>query len=171
MRNTWSCGFKGSLRVLKNICLSPRISPDLDRQVRLWSGNVRDNEDGAQGLAEILPIYTPAKEDNEEEGSKAFEGVGDDFAMRWDVHNAAWSFSVPRFDVRDKLHQIKTPTLVIAGRHDPICPVEDSKEIHHGIPNSELVVFENSGHNPSADEPLAVEKVLSSFIRKVFKNL
>lgn len=171
LRNTWSCGFKGSLRILKNICVSPRISPDLDRQVRMWSGNVRDNEDGAEGLAEILAIYTPEKEGNEEEGPKAFEGVGDDFAMRWEVHNAAWSFSVPRFDVRDRLHQIKTPTLVIAGRHDPICPVEDSKEIHHGIPNSELVVFENSGHNPSADEPLAIEKVLRSFISKIFKNL
>ncbi|KAM0443826.1 hypothetical protein ACHAPV_010408 [Trichoderma viride] len=171
LRNTWACGFKGSLRILKHICTSPRITPDLDRQVRMWSGNVRDNEDGASGLAEILAIYTPAKEKDEEEGPTGFEGAGDDFEMRWEVHNAAWSFSVPRFDVRNKLHHIKTPTLVIAGRHDPICPVEDSEEIYQGIPKSELVVFENSGHNPSADEPLAIQKILRSFLGKVLEKL
>ncbi|PNP37073.1 hypothetical protein TGAMA5MH_11044 [Trichoderma gamsii] len=171
LRNTWACGFKGSLRILKNICISPRIRPDLDRQVRLWSGNVRDNEDGARGLEEILAIYTPAKENNEEEGPGNFEGAGNDFEMRWEVHNAAWSLSVPRFDVRNKLHQIETPTLIIAGRHDPICPVEDSEEIHQGIPESDLVIFEKSGHNPSADEPLAVQKALKSFLGKVFENI
>jgi proline iminopeptidase len=171
LRNTWAYGYNGTLRALKNVCTSPRIQPDLDRQVRLWSGNVRDDEDGAKGLAEILAIYAPEKEEHEETGPTGLEDAGDEFKMRWEVHNAAWSFSVPRFDVRKRLHEIKVPTLVIAGRHDPICPVEDAEEIHGGVSNSEMLIFERSGHNPVSDEPVAFEKALRSFIGKTFESL
>lgn len=170
LRNTWAWGFRGTLRVLKNILTSTRISPDPERQVRVWSGNVRDDDDGAKALTEILPIYTPEKEEKGGEEDSEFEGAGGDVAMRWDVHNAAWSLCVPRFDVRDRLHEINTPTLVMVGRHDPICPTEDSEEIHHGITGSELRIFEHSGHNPFADEPNAFAEVVGEFMEKVYRK-
>lgn len=132
--------------------------------MRVWSGNIRDKDDGAKALAEILPIYTPEKEDAGEEEATQFEGAGSDIEMRWEVHNDAWSFSAPRFDVRDRLHQIKAPTLIMAGRHDPICPTEDSEEIHRGISGSELAIFESSGHNPFTDEPVAFKETVGRFL-------
>jgi proline iminopeptidase len=87
--------------------------------------------------------------------------------MRWEVHNAAFSHNQPRFDVRDRLGEIKVPTLVLVGRLDVICPVEESEMISKGIPNSELVVFEKSAHNPATDEPEMFQEVLSGFLAKL----
>lgn len=169
LRDTWACGFRGTLRVLKKIVTSTRIRPDFDRQVRVWSGNVRDSDEGAKALAEILPIYTPEKGASEGDEAAEFEGAGCDFEMRWGVHNAAWSCCVPRFDVRHRLHEVKVPTLVMVGRHDPVCPTEDSEEIHHGILGSELSIFESSGHNPSADEPVAFKETVGNFLAKLIE--
>jgi proline iminopeptidase len=152
---------------LKNILTSTRISPDHARQVRIWSGDVRDGEDGTKGLTEILPIYTPEKQGLVSDQPAAFEGADDDFDMRWEVHNAAWSSSVPRFDVRDRLSEITVPTLVVVGRHDPICPVEDSEELHSGIKGSELAIFAESGHNPASDEPAAFRSIISTFLYRL----
>jgi proline iminopeptidase len=71
---------------------------------------------------------------------------------------------VPRFDVRDRLKEIKVPTLVVVGRHDLIAPVACSEEISAGIPNTELAVFEHSGHSPPSDEPEAFRERDSKFL-------
>jgi proline iminopeptidase len=42
------------------------------------------------------------------------------------------------YDVRSELKRITAPTLIIAGRHDWICPPEFSEEIHRLIPGSDL---------------------------------
>ena len=130
----------------------------------MWSGTARDKEDIEKGLAEIVEIYSPEKEKEPGAEAVAFEGASDEFPLQWETHNAAFSFSVPRFDVRGRLGEIKAPTLVIVGRHDPICPVEEAELIHRGIPGSQLVVFEASGHNPPSDEPEAFEEAVNKFI-------
>lgn len=163
LRDTWACGHRGVLRALGAILTSTRIQPDPSRQVRLWSGNMRDKDDYEKGIAETVEIYFPERDEPSE--PRAFEGASDEFELHWETHNAAFSFSVPRFDIRSRLGEIKTPTLVVVGRHDLICPVEDSVEISEGIPNSELVVFEGSGHNPPADEPEAFQGAVDKFLR------
>ena len=60
------------------------------------------------------------------------------------------------FDLRPELSRITAPTWIFAGRHDWICPVEFSEEIHRLIPGSRFRVFENSSHSIRADEPEAL---------------
>ncbi|KAF4448782.1 Proline iminopeptidase [Fusarium austroafricanum] len=165
LRNTWASGPLGTHRALANLLSSHRVNPDPIRQARLWSGNLRDKRDAEESLAEIVSIYTPERPDEQNTPSASFEGAGAE--LRWEVHNAAFSYSQPRFDVRDKLGEIKVPTLVVVGRLDVICPVEESEMISKGIPNSELVVFENSAHNPATDEPEVFQRVLSEFLEKM----
>ena len=165
LRDTWACGPVGVLRSLAAILKSSRIHPDADRQVRLWSGNAQSKEDCEMGLAEILKIYSPERDGDTWE-ALSFEGASEEYEIHWETHNAAFSTSVPRFDVRGRLGEITAPTLVLVGRHDPICPVEEATDIHAGIPGSELVVFEGSGHNPAADEPEAFRKVVGKFLRE-----
>ncbi|SPO07199.1 uncharacterized protein DNG_09893 [Cephalotrichum gorgonifer] len=166
LRDVWACGPRAVLRALSFILTSPRIKPDPSRQVRLWSGNVRDKEDGEKALAEILTIYSPPEKDEQEiAGADGFEGASQE--MHWETHNSAFSFSSPRFDVRDRLGEIETPTLVVVGRHDPITPVEEAVEIAGSIANSELVIFEGSGHNPPADEPEAFQEAVVKFFVKL----
>jgi len=40
----------------------------------------------------------------------------------------------------------------MAGRYDWICPPSQAHIMHDGIPGSELVIFEESGHLPFVEE-------------------
>jgi proline iminopeptidase len=51
----------------------------------------------------------------------------------------------------------------MVGRHDWICPVDQSEEIHRLVPGAELVVFEHSGHSPQTEERDAFTRRLSAF--------
>ncbi|KAF4490302.1 Proline iminopeptidase [Fusarium agapanthi] len=122
---------------------------------------VQSQEDAEQGVAEIATTYTP--ESNPE--PESFEGASTE--PRWEVHNAAFSWSQPRFDVSSRLAEINVPTLVVVGRLDIICPVEESEMIRGCIKGSELVVFEKSAHNPATDEPEKFRGVLSDFLGRL----
>jgi proline iminopeptidase len=69
-----------------------------------------------------------------------------------------------RFDLRDELGRITAPTLILAGRHDWICPPEFSEEIHRLIPNSDLRIFEESSHSIRVDEPQAMLDAIMGFV-------
>jgi len=47
---------------------------------------------------------------------------------------------------KNRLAEIKAPTLVIGGDQDYYCPVELLRETAAGIPNAELVLYEGKGH-------------------------
>jgi proline iminopeptidase len=55
-------------------------------------------------------------------------------------------------DVEDRLGVVAHPVLVLAGRHDRVCPVGASQDMAHRLPDAELVVFENSAHMTFAEE-------------------
>lgn len=69
-------------------------------------------------------------------------------------------------EVEDQLNQITQPTLVLGGRFDRTCTPVASKVIADGIPNSELVIFENSGHLTMVEENEAYLQVVTDFISK-----
>jgi proline iminopeptidase len=68
------------------------------------------------------------------------------------------------FDLRRELARITAPTLILAGRHDWICPVEFSEEIQRLIPGSQLCIFENSSHSIRSDEPEAMVEAILNFV-------
>jgi len=67
-------------------------------------------------------------------------------------------------DLRPELARITAPTLILAGRHDWMCPPEFAEEIHRLIPGSDLRIFENSSHAIGADEPQKVLDVIAGFL-------
>lgn len=69
-----------------------------------------------------------------------------------------------RFDLRPELGRIAAPTLILAGRHDWICPVEFSEEIHRLIEGSDLRIFEHSSHSIRVDEPEAMLDAIRGFL-------
>ena len=81
-------------------------------------------------------------------------------------HVASYMFRnvIPNYDVRPKLPKIKIPTLVVAGRHDWVTPVSESELIAEAIPNSELVVFEESGHMPFIEEQTGFVDTVKRFV-------
>jgi proline iminopeptidase len=68
------------------------------------------------------------------------------------------------FDLRPELAAITAPTLILAGRHDWICPPEFSEEIHRLIKGSRLRIFENSSHSIRNDEPDLLRQTITDFV-------
>jgi len=60
---------------------------------------------------------------------------------------------IPTLNMIDQLHKVLTPTLVLGGRDDWICPpTAGAERLHAGLKNSQLKVFEYSGHFPFIEE-------------------
>ena len=68
------------------------------------------------------------------------------------------------FDLRPQLHRITARTLVLAGRHDWICPPEFAEEIQGLIPGSDLRIFEESSHTIGTDELQKSLDVVAGFL-------
>ena len=67
-------------------------------------------------------------------------------------------------EVEDRLDGIAQPVLVIAGRHDRICPVEAAEVMAHLIPDAELAVMERSGHMPFVEQQDRYVEAVRSFL-------
>jgi len=69
------------------------------------------------------------------------------------------------WDVRDRLHEIDVPTLVIRGRHDMSTdPI--SATLVNGIKGAREVVLEESSHTPILEETDLYLAAISSFMRE-----
>ncbi|GAA3410228.1 alpha/beta fold hydrolase [Paenibacillus hodogayensis] len=113
---------------------------------RLFNGEARSDEDFREMYAAILPLYWV------EFTQRDLDDHLNSIRFRHETHNWAFSRNQPSFNIVDRLKTIQAPTLVLCGRHDWITPLEASEEIAREIPNSRLVVFENSGHSPQKEE-------------------
>ena len=69
-------------------------------------------------------------------------------------------------EVEDRLGEIPQPVLVLAGRDDRTCSVEAAEAMAQRIPNSELVVFERSGHMTFVEETDAYLDAVDRFLTK-----
>jgi pimeloyl-ACP methyl ester carboxylesterase len=75
-----------------------------------------------------------------------------------------WGQVARRLDYRPRLFEVRAPTLVLVGRHDPQMPVACAQELAVGIPNARLVLFERSGHYPFLEEPAALWAAARAFL-------
>ncbi|MFC1618827.1 alpha/beta fold hydrolase [Candidatus Neomarinimicrobiota bacterium] len=72
-----------------------------------------------------------------------------------------------KLDYFPQLNQLGLPVLICVGQYDPQTPVIMNRQLHERIPNSELVIFENSGHSPFIEEPAYFNQVLETFLIKM----
>ncbi|HUY76537.1 MAG TPA: alpha/beta fold hydrolase [Ktedonobacterales bacterium] len=56
-------------------------------------------------------------------------------------------------EFEDQLGAITKPTLILAGEYDRTCTPRAARELHAGIPGSELVVFPDAGHMTYVEQP------------------
>lgn len=136
--------------------------PDITEKLldKLFEGRVESDEAFREAYATIAPLY-----DASTTPEKAAERVAS-ATFRVDTHNQAFSQNIPNYDLTRRLHEIQTPTLIVVGRHDWITPVESSEELAACIPNSELVIFEYSGHSPQLEENERFTIVVRDFLTR-----
>ena len=68
------------------------------------------------------------------------------------------------YDFSDRLTEIERPTLIVWGRNDRIVPVGGAYRYEELIPNSQRVIFEDTGHVPMIERPALFNRVLEDFI-------
>jgi 3-oxoadipate enol-lactonase len=68
------------------------------------------------------------------------------------------------FDLRDRLREIRVPTLVIAGEQDKLFPPAETREIADGIPGARFEVITGAGHLSSLDSADAFNALLCAFV-------
>lgn len=67
-------------------------------------------------------------------------------------------------DLRAQLAQIRTPTLIVAGRHDTLTPPALAEELQAGIRGSRLVVIDDAGHTVPNEKPADFNAVVEDFL-------
>ena len=69
------------------------------------------------------------------------------------------------------LLKIKTPTLVLSGRKDPACTVEQGTVIHRLVDGSKMVILEDAAHLSNIEQPAGFNKIVREFIDSVDNTL
>jgi pimeloyl-ACP methyl ester carboxylesterase len=68
------------------------------------------------------------------------------------------------YDFRDRLPDIRQPTLIVWGENDSIIPVKDAAEFERLIPDSRKVVMADTGHISMAERPGAFNELMMDFL-------
>ncbi|MHA6800178.1 3-oxoadipate enol-lactonase [Bounagaea algeriensis] len=72
--------------------------------------------------------------------------------------------AIAAFDVRERLGEIRVPTLALAGAEDPATPPAMLQQITDAVPGSRLAVVPNTAHLLNAEAPGAVNHELAAHL-------
>ena len=127
---------------------------------QLWAGELKTEAQLLHYYETMGPMYAVkfdpvASKAGRARGILAPDAINQAFAPGGFLQN---------FDLRPELSKITAPTLICAGRHDWICPVEFSEEIHRLIPGSDFRIFEHSSHSIRSDEGEALNDAIAGFV-------
>ena len=71
---------------------------------------------------------------------------------------------IDRFDVRDRIHELQTPLLLVQGVDDPLATGDYEEEIHRAVPGSKLIRMHQAGHFPMVEKPAEFNDALDAFL-------
>jgi proline iminopeptidase len=125
----------------------------------LEAGAPPTDEEFARSLRASLPLYwsDPAR-------IKPYE---DDFAATLVSAHAAKASSASgrsSFDLRPELKNVRAPTLIVVGADDFICSPEPATLMHLALPNSKLLLIEDSGHFPWMEQREVFDRKVPEFV-------
>jgi pimeloyl-ACP methyl ester carboxylesterase len=83
--------------------------------------------------------------------------------------NLHFTPALDALDLRPGLAGVRCPVLVLAGEHDPLLPVEISREIITSLPKGlgELHVIPGAAHDVLVDDPMTTHAMIRAFVQQV----
>ncbi|MFD1038966.1 alpha/beta fold hydrolase [Virgibacillus byunsanensis] len=84
----------------------------------------------------------------------------------YEAINEGFGGFLKELDITGRLSTITVPSLVIAGRHDWITPIEESEIIASELPNSKFLLLEESSHSVMKDETNKLNSTILGFVKK-----
>ena len=70
------------------------------------------------------------------------------------------------YDFRERLPEIRRPTLIVWGENDSVIPVRDANEFERLISDSRKVVMRETGHVPMAERPDTFNELVLDFLEE-----
>ena len=77
----------------------------------------------------------------------------------------ALHLSATGVDLRNSLHQLAQPVLILHGEADTLVSVEEARQLAGALPNAKLTVLPGAGHVPTMTRPVEVAREIMSFFR------
>jgi pimeloyl-ACP methyl ester carboxylesterase len=75
-----------------------------------------------------------------------------------------------RFNVMDKLKEIKVPALIVAALEDRLTPLKYSEYLKNNISNSKLETIADAGHMVMLEKPEEFNEKLGNFVKELDKQ-
>jgi pimeloyl-ACP methyl ester carboxylesterase len=150
-------------RILQNRATDPRFKEATRIVSTFFTGQMNpatSDESLEAFIAQVLPLFLHSPEKSLPLAQEQLSGPISSYAF---VSQYAADAAFP-IDQTQSLGAIRAKVLIMVGRHDYICPVALSERLHEGIPQSQLVIFEESGHLPWLEEPNAFFAELERFL-------
>jgi proline iminopeptidase len=150
-------------RILQNRATDPRFKEATRIVSTFFTGQMNpatSDESLEAFIAQVLPLFLHSPEKSLPLAQEQLSGPISSYAF---VSQYAADAAFP-IDQTQSLGAIRAKVLIMVGRHDYICPVALSERLHEGIPESQLVIFEKSGHLPWLEEPNAFFAELERFL-------
>lgn len=72
--------------------------------------------------------------------------------------------ALARFDVRSRLSEIRTPTLIVSGERDTTVPLNTQLSLARSIPGALHQIIPNAGHAVTVEKPAEFNKILLEFL-------
>jgi proline iminopeptidase len=126
-----------------------------------WAGNFDSDEEMNELLMRELPFYFA---DFDEQAAAYVSGLSELVPVRAESLKVFNEQEIETLDLREALQGVHLPTLILAGRHDFITTVAMAEEMHRALPDSRLVIFEESGHFALVEERERFHAVVSNFL-------
>jgi proline iminopeptidase len=150
-------------RILQSRATDPRFKEATRIVSTFFSGqmNPATSDDSLEAfIAQVLPLFLHSPEKSLPLAEEQLSGPISSYAF---ASQFAADAAFP-IDQTKTLGAIRAKVLIMVGRHDYICPVALSERLHEGIPESQLEIFEESGHLPWLEEPNAFFGELERFL-------
>ncbi|MEY9928028.1 proline iminopeptidase [Catenulispora sp. GP43] len=120
---------------------------------------ISDDESTTRVARGIIPAYVASYWADPERWSELQNKIRATYISGLDEHGAP-----DPVDDRAALPTLRVPALVVAGRFDVICGVRWGEELNSLIPDSRLLILENSGHLGHLEEPEAFAEAVAAFV-------
>jgi proline iminopeptidase len=150
-------------RILQNRATDPRFKEATRIVSTFFTGQMNpatSDESLEAFIAQVLPLFLHSPEKSLPLAQEQLSGPISSYAFT-SQYAADAAFPI---DQTKSLGAIRAKVLIMVGRHDYICPVALSERLHERIPQSQLVIFEESGHLPWLEEPNAFFAELERFL-------
>jgi proline iminopeptidase len=123
----------------------------------ILNGTLRDEDHLAAAWPVARPLYYAHYDPR-------LDASGAATIRNLDLLNWFFSRGVRDYDLRSRLAEVDTPTLVLSGQHDFICPPSQAAELATGLRNARLVSFERSGHLPHKEQAAEFRTAVRRFV-------